>query len=186
MNSFTRRDLAAFSGLTGLLASCSGMTTAQIDAQILADAQGLDSASGALMSAFTQYDPNAISPALQAKINGAAAAASAALTSLQNDATIAAGTGKLQTIDIYINDVLKAIGAALPVASVLFPVLLPFVPMYDAGVALLTGVVEPYLNTILTPPVVAKPAVAYRVKAHYSPQQARSVLGIPNLNTKWS
>ena len=38
-------------------------------------------------------------------------------------------------------------GSALPAASVAFPALMPFIPLYDAAVALLPGILV-YINSL--------------------------------------
>lgn len=203
MNDFARRDvIAVITGLaaaTGVLASCAA--TAGIDAQVMADVQGLESTVGAVLAAVEQYDPTAISGSVGSNLASLENAANAALSSLTSATPVATGATTLQTIDSFLNGALQAIGAALPAASAAFPVLLPFVPMYDAAVALVTGVLEPYINSLLSqiggatttttptpPPVTTTPAAValHVVHAHFTPRQARAVLRIPNMHTPLS
>jgi len=55
--------------------------------------------------------------------------------------------------------------------------LAPFVPMYDAAVALLP-VVEAYVNTIITPVTTSALAPLHPIKAVFTPDEARSILDI--------
>lgn len=178
----TRRQtgLAFAASLTALLAAC-GTNSAGLDATILSDVQGLVPATEAIEAALMSYAPNAITPAVQAKIAALETAAIAALNSLTSATPVATAASMLTTIDAYLNAALSAVGAALPAASAAFPALAPFVPMYDAAVALVEGVLEPYINSVITTASTMKPAAKmtlHTVKTHFTPAAAREVLHI--------
>lgn len=166
----------------GLLA-CSTVPTANIDTQALADAQGLLSTSEAIVAAIELNDPAAFSTAQKAQITASENAASAALGQLSTGTLAITGAVSLQQVDTDINTVLSAVGAALPAASIAFPALAPFIPEYDAGVALLP-VIEAWVNTtientqVMTPVVAADVAPLKPIKTPYSADQARKLLGI--------
>lgn len=182
--------------LTGIVAvgmlsiamlACSATSTANIDAQALADAQGLLSTTKLMVAAVIQNDPAAFSAAQQAQITASENAASAAIASLSATTLAIPGATTLQTVDTDLNGVLQAVGAALPAASIAFPEIAPFVPEYDAAIALLP-VIENWVNTTIqntqvTTPVVASAAVAplNPIKSTYTADQARNLLGIPTV-----
>jgi hypothetical protein len=181
VQALTRRNVSviALCGLpvAAFLASC-GANAAMIDAQALADAQGLSSATQALIAAINQYAPNAIKPAVQAEVTTLEASIIASIQSLSTATPAPTGATTLQSVDTALNTVLGAIGAALTTAAPMFPVLLPFVPMYDAAVALLPAL-EAYVNSVISPAVAAAPQNrAKAIKAHFTPDQARATLGI--------
>lgn len=182
--------------LTGIVAvgmlsiamlACSATSTANIDAQALADAQGLLNTTKLMVAAVIQNDPAAFSAAQQAQITASENAASAAIASLSATTLAIPGATTLQTVDTDLNGVLQAVGAALPAASIAFPEIAPFVPEYDAAIALLP-VIENWVNTTIqntqvTTPVVASAAVAplNPIKSTYTADQARNLLGIPTV-----
>jgi hypothetical protein len=185
VQTISRRQVSviALCGLpvAALVASC-GANAAAIDAQALADAQGLASTSQALIAAVNQYAPGSIPPATQAQITTLEATIIASIKSLSASTPAPAGATTLQTIDADLNTILGAIGTGLTTAAPLFPVLLPFVPMYDAAVALLPAV-EAYVNSVISPAVAAAPLNRVKaIKAHFTPDQARAVLGIHKVN----
>lgn len=168
----------------GMLA-CSSTSTANIDAQALADAQGLLNVTKAMVAAIVQNDPAAFSAAQQAQITASENAAAAAIASLSTSTMAIPGATTLQTVDNDLNGVLQAVGAALPAAAIAFPAIAPFIPEYDAAVALLP-VVENWVNTTIqntqvTTPVVATaaPMPLKMIKSTYTADQARTLLGIP-------
>jgi hypothetical protein len=181
----TRRELFAVTSASvgagvalSLLSGC-GANAATIDAQALADAQGLVSTTQAIEAALGQYAPNAIPATDEPKIASLEAAAVAALQKLAATTPAPTGASTLQVIDTDINTVLGVIGAALPGAAAAFPPLLPFIPMYDAAVALLPAI-ETYVNSVISPatPVVASLKAAKAIKLAYTPDQARAIMGI--------
>lgn len=175
-------------GVVGLLAvgllACSGTSTANINAQALADAQGLLSTSEAIVSAIELNNPSAFTATQQAQIAASENAASAALTQLSTGTQAITGAMSLQQVDNEINVILTAVGAALPAASAAFPALAPFVPEYDAAVALLPAI-ETWVNTTIQNTQVTNTPVSTSVvmpltpiKSQYSADQARKLLGI--------
>jgi hypothetical protein len=169
----------------GMLA-CSSTTTANIDAQALADAQGLLNVTKAIVASIEQNDPAALA-AQQVQITAAENAASAAIASLSANTLAIPGATTLQTVDDKLNSVLQAVGAALPAAAIAFPAIAPFVAEYDAAVALLP-LVENWVNstiqnTQVTTPVVASaaPVPLKMIKTAYTADQARTLLGIPTV-----
>ena len=137
------------------LAACAGSSVTP--AQIIADAQGLVDTVGQTVAAVVATDPGAISAATQAKLAALGAAATAALKSLSAGMPAGQGAALLQTVDAYLNAALAALGAALPAAAAAFPALAPYIPIYDAGVALVTGVIEPYIASLI--PAAPAPAL---------------------------
>lgn len=173
--------------LSIVMLACSTQSTANIDAQALADAQGLLNVTKAMVTAFEQNDPSALA-AQQVQITAAENAASAAIASLSASTAAIPGATTLQTVDNNLNTVLQAIGAALPAASIAVPEIAPFVPEYDAAVALLP-LIENWVNTTIqntqvTTPVVASAAVAplNPIKSAYTADQARTLLKIPTVS----
>lgn len=177
--SITKRRLAAglFSlPLVALLARC-GTNNAAIDAQILADAQGLQQSTAALEAALQQYAPNALTPAQTQQIGNLQAAVVAALGALTSATPAPQGATALQTADADISQIMSAIGAALPAAAQGIPALAPFIPIYDAAVAIIP-IIEAYVNTVIVP-TTASAAALRPLKKSYSPAAARAILQIP-------
>jgi hypothetical protein len=171
-----RRTLLQASACAGVLAAIAACTTAGMttEQQVLADVQGLMPVMTDLLEAVVADAPNAIPAATMAKLQTLQAAAQTALTKFASLTDVTPGTD-LQTIDTYLNAALNAIGAALPTAAAAFPALAPYVPMYDAAVALVENVIEPYLATLIAAPAVR---VMHAVTLHYTPVQARAILKI--------
>lgn len=161
--------------IAALLASC-GSQNATLDAQALADAQGLVNATQAIEAAISQYAPNAMTADVQKKVAAWEAAAVASLQTLTTATLAAPGASTLQVIDSDINQVLAAIGAALPAVAAAVPALATFVPMYDAAVALLPAL-EQYVNSVISPTTAA--AAAPASAATYD--AARKTLHIPTV-----
>lgn len=172
----TRRSaLASVIALT----ACSGSSPAVTDAQIITDTQNLVTTVHAIVVALVTDDPKALTPSQQAQLAMLESSTDAALSSLSASMPVAQAATALQKIDDYLNAALSAIGAALPAASAAYPALAPFVPMYDAAVALVETVLEPYINS-LVPTTAIKPAArkSLRVlKTHYTAPQARKIIG---------
>lgn len=170
----------------GLLA-CGTTSTADINAQALADAQGLVNTTKAIVAAIELNDPAAFSAIQQAQITASMNAANAALAQLSAGTLALPGATTLQTIDTDINAVLAAAGAALPAAAVAFPALAPTVPLYDAAVALLP-LIEAYVNTVIentqvTPNLVAAAEAPLKpIQSHYDADQARKLLGVAQVS----
>jgi hypothetical protein len=178
----TRRLFIATTGL-GIpafgLVGC-GTNAAAIDAQVLADAQGLVTVAGTITTAIEQYDPKAFSADVTSQIAQWEAAAKAGLATLSTSTPAATGASKLQVVETDINNVLQAVRAVLPIAAAAVPAIAPFVPMYDAAVALLP-IVEAYVNSVVAPSAVSARVALKPVGAAFSPEQARKVLGVPSV-----
>jgi hypothetical protein len=177
----TKRNLfGLFAGSTALLllARCGGQN-ANLDAQILADAQGLESATTSLETLLTQYAPNALTADQKTQIATLEAAIVSGLNSLTTTTPAPAGATTLQVIDSDINQVLAAIGGVLPGAAATFPALAPAVPIYDAAVAILP-VIEAYVNSLIPAATAAAAPPPKFVKTDYSGNiaGARAILHI--------
>lgn len=174
----TRRGtFAGLGAVTALafLARC-GAQNGMLDAQILADVQGLQQSTAALEAALQQYAPNALSAAQKQQIANLQAAVVAALGALTSTTPAPKGASALQTADADISQILAALGAALPLAAQSFPALAPFIPIFDAAVAIVP-IVEAYVNTLTT--TSAASAVVLRpLKKSYEPNAARAILNI--------
>jgi len=178
----TRRSVLVIAGAAipaSLLAACGTNGTA-LDAQVLADAQGLVTVAGTITTAIEQYDPRAFSADVTSQIAQWEDAAKAGLATLSTSTPAATGASKLQVVETDINNVLQAVGVALPIAAAAVPAIAPFVPMYDAAVALLP-IVEAYVNSVVAPSAVSARVALKPVGAAFSPEQARKVLGIPSV-----
>ena len=172
---------SALAGLSVFLQGC-GANAATINAQIVADINGLVPATKSLEAALALYAPNALTPANQATIATLESAAQAGVAALSSTTPVATGATVLQTVEHDINEALSILGAILPTAAVAIPALVPFVAIYDAAVALVTGVLEPYIATLVTPaPAAASTAVLKPITAVYAADQARAKLGIPTV-----
>jgi hypothetical protein len=182
----SKRDLLLFlMGSSALiaLARC-GAQNAMLDAQILADAQGLESATAAIEAELSTVAPNVLTPQVKTNIAMWEAAIVAGLDTLTEATPAPVGATKLQTIDADLNQILTSIGSVLPAAAAMFPVLVPFIAMYDAALAILPGI-EAYVNSVISPvsPAVAL-VVPHYIATDYSTNlaSARYVLGIPTKN----
>lgn len=176
--------ITALGTIAGLLTACA-TNSALISAQALADAQGLVGVAQAIAAAIVQNDPMALSIPIQAQITAAENAATAAIASLTSSTAAIPGATTLQVIDSDLNTILAAVGAALPAAAVAFPVIAPFVPEYDAAVALLPAI-ETWVNGVLasatvTPPKASALAPLPAIKTAYTVAQARALLNVPVL-----
>ena len=182
----TRRGLIYIGGLGAMAATMLALTrcgaqNATVDAQALADAKGLQAATANLENALVQYAPTALNDDQKAKIATLEAAVVAGLQSLTTSTPAAAGATTLQTIDSDLNQVLAAIGAALPGAALAIPALAPFVPIFDAAVAVLP-VIEAYVNSVIPAAAAAATQPVGALNSKYSVVTARSILRIPTLN----
>jgi hypothetical protein len=175
--SITRRQILAGSTVALVAAGCTATGTL-ISPTVLADLQGLVPTVQAIVSAVTQYDPKLLNATEQQTLASLEASATAALTSLNANTPVTSAATNLQTIDSYLNEALSAIGSALPAAAVAFPELAPFVPMFDAAVALIAGVLEPYINSLITSATPAPAAHHALPPSHYTVAQARLILHI--------
>jgi hypothetical protein len=184
MNNLSRRDLIALLAGSTALTTCANF--AAIDAQILADVQGLTPAIASMVTRINSMDPGVISANTMGIVTTLEGAAEAALSSISSVTPAPTGASKVQIIDAYLNAGLEAVGAALPVAAIAFPVLLPMVPMYDAAVAMVIGVIEPFINTFFAKPIVHSALPLLVPSVRFSPAEARSIFNIPNMHTKWS
>jgi hypothetical protein len=161
-----------------ILASCGAAGTAVIDAQALADAQGVTSTAVAIYNAVLQYAPKALSADAQTQITVWTTAATNAISALSGTTPAPQGASQLQIIDTDINAALGALGAVLPAAAVLYPPLAPFVTMYDMALPLLP-VIEAWANSVIKT-VSAKPTVQLvAIKQKRTVDEARAYLHIP-------
>ncbi|MBS0344330.1 MAG: hypothetical protein JSS56_27830, partial [Proteobacteria bacterium] len=149
-----------------------------IQQQFVTDANGILAESKAIAAAIETNAPGALNAQQQAQIAGWQSAAADALASLSASTPAAAGASKLQVAETALNNALSAIGAALPAAAALYPALAPYVPLYDAAVALLPGL-EAYVNSLVPSSAVAAGKMAAPIGGRLSPAQARALLGIP-------
>lgn len=136
------------------MARCAPGTTPgapTIPAQILADVQGLVPVIQETISVILAENPAAIPAATQAKLTALETAAASALNTLStiSPANLATAT-QLQAIDAYLNTAIAAVNAALPAIVTAFPSLAPYVPLAAAAGVLITTVLEPYINSIIT------------------------------------
>lgn len=179
-----RRILAAtvLTPLTLLLARCASGNSATVQAQVIADIQGLQGAVAAVVSVLNVDAPGAISADAQTKITNAEGIISAALAALSSSTPIATGATVLQQVNASLMTALQIIGAALPAAQVAFPQIASIVPIYDAAVALMP-ILQAYIMQIISqvnpaaPPVVAVSHLT-AVKSTPTPANARAILGI--------
>jgi hypothetical protein len=169
-----------------LLAACGSQSAATIDAQIVADTNGAVGLAKSVVAAIVGVDPTALTASLPS-ITAAENALTAAMASLSGSTPVATGASTLQTIDGYLNTILSAVGAALPAAAVAFPTLAPFVPMYDAAVALIVNSLEPYINGLLTNAPVTSSALAplHVIQAMPTIPAARSKLNVATVKKSW-
>lgn len=173
-------------GFTLAVAACAGTTAATLDAQIVADTNGAVGLAKSVVAAIVGVDPSALTASLPS-ITAAENALTAAMASLSGSTPVATGASTLQTIDGYLNTIMSAVGAALPAAAVAFPTLAPFVPMYDAAVALIVNSLEPYINGLLTNAPVTAAALAplHVLQAMPTIPAARSKLNVPTVKKSW-
>lgn len=183
----TRREsiiaaAASIAGLAGLLSACANQ--ANVDAQIVADVNGLEAFANQLVTAFQKNDPNAISAADMANIQNAEATVNAALAALSAQTPINTGEPLLQKIEDGFTTAFNIISAALPVAAAAFPPIAALVPEWDAAMALLPVLVA-YVNTLIAQlgqpaPASARP-LPKAIHEKMTPAQARQRLGIPTV-----
>ena len=179
MMTLNRRALLGSTALVAMALAGCGTNAATVDAQVVADVQGLVPETQAIINAINQYAPNAISAANQQKIASLEQAAIAAAQSLSASMPTASAAAALQQAESYLMTGLQIIGAALPSASAAFPALLPFVPLYDSAVALLPGILA-YVNSLGARPASMSAASAPKaMHPGVSPTQARTLLHIP-------
>lgn len=176
MNLTRRGSLIALLGASALAACSSSGSAPPTLTQVVQDLQGLVPVVQGIVATVVAQDPQAIGAATLAKITQLEDSATAALASLSAAVPTLDPAKSVQAVEAYLDAALTALGAALPAAAAAFPVLAPYVPMYDAAVALIQDVVQPYLNGLLTTPVAH--AAHRALKAKYTPAQARAILRI--------
>ena len=116
-----------------ILSACGATSAATVDAQIVADVQGLSTTTASLLAAMNQYAPNAIPMDVQAQIKASEAAALAAAQSLSATTPVASGATTLQTVTGYLNLVL---GAVLTTPEVITQIImfLPLQALYEVSI----------------------------------------------------
>lgn len=160
----------------GAVAACSSASSPAITpAQVEADITGAENVAKATVAAIQAQAPNAISPATMATLVTAETALTAATASLSGVNFSTVNTSTLQQIDGYLNDVFSVVGAVLPTV----PALAVYIPMFDAAVVLVTDVIEPYINGLITTPPAAKTTAPLKtIGDRPSPAQARVTLHV--------
>jgi hypothetical protein len=135
--------------LVAVLTAC-GTNTAPAPTlvQVVTDTRGLVATVQATVAAIEVTNPKAISPPVQAAISEAEADTLVALATLSTAASPAATATTLQQIEGYLNPTLAAIGVALQADPALNA---KYGLAFDAASALLTGVVEPYIQSVIPP-----------------------------------
>jgi hypothetical protein len=177
-----RRNLLVSAGPLLVLAACSSTSTnpATSPQQILLDITGAVSTAKALVATVVATSPKAINTSTMTVITATENSLTAAVSSLSTANLFTAGLSTLQTIDADLNTVLSTIGAVIPVLSATFPAVAALAPGYDAAVAIVEDVLEPYINSLVPSTTASAKAPLHFIKGHPAVPTARKTLGIPS------
>lgn len=181
----SRRAILRTSALAIPAAALAACTTAGVSVyqQVLADLQGMVPELGDIFSAIQTLSPKAFTQQQAAQITSALDLAGKLLASLSANTPAPTAAQTIETIESEVNTVLRDFGAVLPGAAAAFPALAPYIPIYDAVVALLPGI-ELWVNQVIgvVPPAASAAPPVQPIQSRFTPDQARARLGIHTVN----